>query len=257
MKIMKSCVALALASLACAAHAQSGSANWNGFYIGANAGQVNGSSKMTTSVVFSPTGYFASSSTPAISSSGTGKVKPSGFAGGVDLGYNWQSGAVLVGAEFDWNSVGANKTRSASATYPCCAPTSYTVTEKSSIGDMMTLRGRIGYVHGNSLFYATAGGAQARIKLEDQFSDTFATAKESFKSSKSKTAAIYGVGYEYAFPKNWSLKAEYLHADFGKVSGTSTNLTAFTPPIAFPSNTFTHSSKTSLDLLRIGVNYRF
>jgi hypothetical protein len=51
-----------------------------------------------------------------------------------------------------------------------------------------------------------------------------------------------GVGGEYALMNGWSVKAEYLYVDLGRVSTTSANLTAFTPPIAFPANVFTHFS---------------
>ncbi|GAB3347486.1 outer membrane protein [Lysobacter tyrosinilyticus] len=56
---------------------------------------------------------------------------------------------------------------------------------------------------------------------------------------------------------NSSFKAEYLYADFGKVSGTSTNLTAFTPSQNFPSNVFTHTADLRLNVFRVGLNYRF
>ena len=51
-----------------------------------------------------------------------------------------------------------------------------------------------------------------------------------------------GVGGEYALMNGWSVKAEYLYVDLGRVSTTSANLTAFTPPSAFPANVFTHFS---------------
>jgi outer membrane immunogenic protein len=52
------------------------------------------------------------------------------------------------------------------------------------------------------------------------------------------------------------VKAEYLHVDFGSIPTTSTNLTAFTPPIAFPTNVFTHSVHLTDDIVRLGLNYR-
>ena len=48
-----------------------------------------------------------------------------------------------------------------------------------------------------------------------------------------------GVGGEYALMNGWSVKAEYLYVDLGRVSTTSANLTAFTrrlpsPPTSLP-----------------------
>ena len=98
---------------------------------------------------------------------------------------------------------------------------------------------------------------EAKIKIDDQFNDTFATAHEDFSGSESKGDWIYGVGFEYGFNDCWSMKIEYLYADFGEVTGTSDNLTAFSPAIAYPTNTFTHTADLQLDVLRIGFNYRF
>jgi outer membrane immunogenic protein len=44
--------------------------------------------------------------------------------------------------------------------------------------------------------------------------------------------------------------------NFGSVSVTSANLTAFTPPVAFPTNVFTHSVDLRAAIVRFGVNYR-
>ena len=51
---------------------------------------------------------------------------------------------------------------------------------------------------------------------------------------------------------NWSLKAEYLYADFGKISTTSM-LTA--PP--GKRDVFAHSATFNVHVVRLGLNYRF
>ena len=52
--------------------------------------------------------------------------------------------------------------------------------------------------------------------------------------------------------RRWSVKAEYLYADFGSVSVSVpvTNTPAF-------AQTMTATSKVSLQLMRIGFDYRF
>jgi outer membrane immunogenic protein len=237
--------------------ADSGNTNWEGLYAGAHAGYADGSSKVSTSTVFSSTGYFASSSVPAIATAGHGKVSPSSGLGGLDLGYNWQSDSIVFGLEVDWDALNAEDSRSATATYPCCAPTAFTVTERTKADSMWTARGRLGFTSGNSLFYVTGGWAQAKVRVRDNFSDTFANASESFSRSKSSSKGIWGVGYEYGFANRWSARLEYLHSDLGTFSGTSTNLKAFSPSVSFPSNVFTHSADMSLNVWRVGINYRF
>jgi outer membrane immunogenic protein len=70
-------------------------------------------------------------------------------------------------------------------------------------------------------------------------------------SSPTRTGWVVGGGLEYALTRSWSIKGEYLYADFGSV-------TAVGPPIttAFPAVTsYTHHFSESL--ARAGVNYKF
>jgi outer membrane immunogenic protein len=253
----KLAVAVALYACATGAFAQSSGTDWTGFYVGANAGHANGSSDVTTTTDYSSTGYFAGSGITLIAAAGTGNVSPSGFVGGLTGGYNWQHDSFVFGLEADFDSLNADDSRSASDIYPCCGPTDFTVTETTKASNLFTVRGRVGIASNKSLLYVTAGWAQAKIKVDDLFTDTFATAHENFSDSRTKSDWIYGVGYEHAYNDKWSFKLEYLHADFGKVTGTSNNLTAFAPVQNFPTNTFTHSADLSLNLFRVGVNYRF
>ena len=56
--------------LALTAAGSAQSADFKGFYLGANVGGANGNSDAQTTTVFSPTGYFAASSVPAIATAG-------------------------------------------------------------------------------------------------------------------------------------------------------------------------------------------
>src|ERR1700724_2953793 len=64
--------------LAFAAGVSAQTTDWKGFYIGGNAGGVKGSTDAFTSTVFSPTGYFALSSVPAIAAVGKQQLSPRG-----------------------------------------------------------------------------------------------------------------------------------------------------------------------------------
>ena len=232
--------------------------NWSGFYIGATAGGAWGSFDPMTAVIFSPTGYFATTSTPAITAAGTQSIKPSGFTGGFEAGYNWQLSSLVVGVEGDVESfrLKGNST-SGPVLYPCCAPTAFVVSSSASTSWLATVRGRLGVAANNWLFFATGGAAFTNLSGNFAFSDTFATAAESGSVSNTKTGWTAGGGVEAGLWGNWSIKAEYLYVDFGRISANSTNLTAFTPPIAFPTNVFTHSVDLKASIARLGVNYRF
>jgi len=231
--------------------------SWAGFYIGVNAGGAWSHDALSTTTVFSPTGYFAASSVPAINAVGQQRIHASGFTGGGQAGYNWQSGSIVLGVEADINYLGTRGSTSGSALYPCCAPTGFTVAASMQSGWLFTARPRIGWASNNWLFYVTGGVAVGEVKGSFTFTDTFATALESASISKTRSGWTLGGGVEVAVAGPWSFKVEYLHVDLGSASTTSTNLTAFTPAIAFPTNVYTHSADLKSDIVRAGLNYRF
>jgi outer membrane immunogenic protein len=229
--------------------------NWTGFYVGLNAGGAWNDSNATTTTVFTPAGYFAASSIPAIALAGNQNINRSGFTGGLTAGYNWQANNWLVGIESDFNYFGVKGSTSTSALYPCCAPTGFTVNSSVSSDWLITLRGRVGVLVSPSLLlYGTGGLAVANVKSSYLFTDTFAAANESASIDTTRYGWTAGVGAEYALLNGWSVKAEYLYVDLGRTSTTSTNLTAGG---AFPSNVFTHSVDLRSNIGRAGLNYKF
>src|SRR3954468_23676404 len=118
-------------------------------------------------------------------------TKPSGFAGGVQAGYNWQNGPWVFGVEGDIQASGAEET---------FAPW------KFSNPWFGTLRGRVGYALGNVMFYGTGGLAFGELRAT------------TFGLSESHTNAGWtlGVGAEMGFAPNWSAKVEYLYVDLAK-----------------------------------------
>ena len=115
-------------------------------------------------------------------------TKPSGLAGGLTAGYNWQTGPWVFGAEGDINLTGANDT---------FAPW------KFSNPWFGTIRGRAGYAFNNILFYGTGGLAFGSLRAE------------TFGLSESHTTVGWtlGVGTEFGLAQNWSAKIEYLYVD--------------------------------------------
>src|SRR6185369_6883630 len=98
--------------------------NWGGAYAGLNVGYEWG--KVTNSA-----------------------GNPSGLLGGLQAGYNWQSGQWVFGGETDLQITGADDT---------FAPW------KFSNPWFGTLRGRVGYAMNNILLYGTGGLAYGGIK---------------------------------------------------------------------------------------------
>lgn len=126
-------------------------------------------------------------------------AKPSGFSGGVQAGYNWQTGSWVFGVEGDIQVTGAEDT---------FAPW------KFSNPWFGTLRGRAGYAFNNILFYGTGGLAFGELR------------GQTFGLSDSHTTAGWtvGVGAEVGIAQNWSAKIEYLYVDLADSNYTITGM---------------------------------
>ena len=77
----------------------------------------------------------------------------------------------------------------------------------------------------NLMAYVTGGLALTRLGVSNSFSDNVplgAGTAGSANASATKAGWVVGGGLEYALIKNWSIKAEYLFMDFGKVTATGT-----------------------------------
>ena len=241
--------------------------NWSGFYVGANAGGAWGKFDPTTTTVFSPIGYFAASSVPAVNAVGVQTINPSAFTGGVQAGFNWQTGSVVFGGEIDFNSFHLSGSASGTGVYPCCAPAGFTVTSAAHTDWLFTARGRLGIAANNWLFYATGGLAVTNLNGSFTFTDNcgnFAAcngpggpnAAEAASLSKTKLGYTVGGGVEAGLWGNWSLKAEYLYVKFNSESVVGFISTPGLQPAA-ANNPFTHSIDLKAHIARLGINYRF
>jgi outer membrane immunogenic protein len=97
------------------------------------------------------------------------------------------------------------------------------------------------YVWERLLVYGTAGVAYGNVR------GTLANADFLVSIGDSKRSGfIFGRGVEWALAPAWSVKAEYLHTDFGtKVTYNIGN--------RFPE----YVSLMNIDIVRVGLNYHF
>jgi outer membrane immunogenic protein len=122
---------------------------------------------------------------------------------------------------------------------------------------LLTVRPRIGFAANNYLAYFTGGLAVT----DESYSGTVAMAtgggaviRGTFNPSGSHDVGwAVGAGIEYSFAPLWSLKAEYLHVDFGTLTGTTT-VSGGVGGLAGSSLAF--SNRLQADIVRVGVNYR-
>jgi outer membrane immunogenic protein len=227
---------------------------WTGFYIGGNAGYAWGNSDPSTTTEFTAADYWNILSVPQVNAAGAGRVKPDGFAGGVQAGYNWQTGGLVLGTEVDFGSFHLNASRTAGAVYLCCAPASFAMTQTVNADWLFTARARVGWADKNWLFYGTGGLAVTDLSHRSSFADSFGAA-ENVNDSTTKTGWAAGGGIEYALLQHWTVRGEFLYVSFGSVSSTS-----ILGPAAIVGCACTpmfHSANLNADIVRLGVNYKY
>jgi outer membrane immunogenic protein len=230
---------------------------WCGWYIGLNAGWVgstgNNFSNTGTDTGVGGVGFaLAAGVIP-----GTVSTSLSGFIGGGQVGYNWQTGIWLVGLEGDFDGVSAKKTTTlvipGSVVF---APISTIYTRQ--LDWLSTIRGRVGVVASpDVLLYVTGGVAIGEVKTGNAFICAFCAPPASTESTTANTntstraGGTVGGGIEWMIAPHWSIKAEYLYANLGRTNSTITYVYApFT-------STLTSSVRNSYNIARAGVNWHF
>lgn len=144
-------------------------------------------------------------------------AKPSGVLGGLQAGYNWQSGAWVAGIEADLQLNSSDDTFAA---------------WKFSNPWFGTVRGRVGYAFNNILLYGTGGLAFGALKAQ---------LPGGLSETNTSAGWTVGVGAEVALNQNWSAKVEYLYVDLSEKNFLMTGM----------------SNGYQFNTLRVGVNYRF
>jgi outer membrane immunogenic protein len=105
--------------------------------------------------------------------------------------------------------------------------------------------------------------AVTKARVSNSFSDsTTEAAVGGTSNEQTRVGWTIGGGAELALSRNWSLKAEYLHVDFGSVKASSSVFcgpasAAFCSGLGFIPSPFVSSADLSADIMRFGLNYRF
>ena len=138
------------------------------------------------------------------------------LTGGVQAGFNYQMGLLVIGVEGDFN--GARSRPSDALTAGLSAPLTGTLAHRvdAKLDWFGTLRGRLGIADARWLIYATGGWAFGHVESSTfvQFSAGGDTYTSSFSDTLSGWTA--GGGFEYAFRDNWTVKGEVLWIDLGR-----------------------------------------
>lgn len=228
--------------------------SWTGFYIGGNAGAAWGDFRNTYVAPGPAFPNFAAADAVAISANGSNRLRPVGFTGGLQAGYNYQISAFVLGIETDFDYLGLHASTGGTFTTPLAGP--QISSTSVSTGWLYTLRPRLGITVGPALIYATGGLAVAEERIDE--TNTFPavnTGSDIFAAARARAGWTVGGGVEYRIDDHWSVKAEYLYARFDSFNGTSISNTPFaavTAPIYY-----SHHVDLDTQIARVGVNYRF
>jgi high affinity Mn2+ porin len=216
--------------------------DWTGFYLGGHFGSAWGNSDWSASTTAPPTAGVSGSLElfqPFDPFAETGS-----FFEGLQVGYNHMlPSRFVLGVEADAsfpsfpNLAGISIGGTSTFFSPTLGAESYSETVVHS----GTLRGRLGYAPGAWLFYATAGFAWTYDQLTlTQLAN--GTMESAFHWRLGWAA---GAGVEAPVAPHWTMKLEYLLADYG-LSG-----------VTFPGAGQRFVSDFALQQVRVGLNYRF
>lgn len=243
-----------IASLAPAsAQDTSGSALWQGTYVGLNAGYARGSSDASGTVpATSNMNTFGRDAANAVTN---GSFSDRTMLRGLTFGAAQRAGQFVLGIEADLSALSFDSKRD---TGIVSGSISSRGVDRVSADWLATVRLRLGYAIGASLFYGTAGPAFSNISISrtvDWNADPCPIVELGFQrchAAKDELQAGWtvGGGIEHALSQNWTVKAEYLYADFGEAEFRSTSVT-------FSDQVIDHKIDLNMHLGRVGVNYRF
>jgi outer membrane immunogenic protein len=188
---------------------------WTGWYAGLNAGygwggeaiHISGDPAVTVAI------GIANGVVPS-----TIAKDLKGFIGGGQVGYNHQFGQWMLGVEADiqWSDIKRNQTILTAVPGPFPP---FRTSDEQKLEWLGTLRGRVGFSPAAPwLIYGTAGLAYGQVAVSGYSALNFpalpiCTGTYCGASSLSSTEVGWtaGGGFEFAFARAWSVKAEYLY----------------------------------------------
>jgi outer membrane immunogenic protein len=202
--------------------------DWSGAYLGINGGWASSHNcwDFTT-----PGGAFIGTE---------GCHDGNGGTAGGQLGFRWQSNAMVFGIEAQGNWADL-KGSNVSLLFPAFS-------NKTSIDAFGLFTGQIGYAWDNVLVYAKGGAAMTDTNYS--VSSNVGNILAGTTGDQTRWGGVVGVGLEYGFSPSWTAGVEYNHLFMGTRSVTFTD----------PTGVFffgTDSTRQDVDLVTVRVNYRW
>lgn len=223
---------------------------WAGFYVGANAAGSRDSVAAEATLQINQVSNLFVAGRGIVVVPGTSRELDTSdhgtnWFGGAQAGYQWQSGAIVFGAEAEYDPFGRTVTVSQTQTLPITVLTPVTTVASERnvrISNQWSVRARLGIAFGNTLAYATGGYASARARMTsiDSFTNpggpgapntdgsTFNGGPEgpvvtTASARRNMGGWTGGVGIEQALGAHLSVALEFRHTDLGARDFTPSN----------------------------------
>jgi len=207
--------------------------NWSGFYLGGNLGAAWTTGNVTDTL----TGLNFSNTSNAT------------FAGGGQVGFNYQISSLVLGIEGDFDWLSNNNNNSVGVVIPGPG-LGHTFTASINNRWVTTLTGRLGFAWDRVLLYGKGGAAWVGNN-GFTVSDVTAGTSVTVSNSSNRTGWTAGGGLEWAFANNWTARVEY---DF--IGLNSNNNNTFTVPSGvLAGDVFT--ANRNISMVTVGLNYLF
>jgi len=214
--------------------------SWTGFYFGGHVGAGWGETESTITGLLAPVVFPFTLPLSQTSSSG--------FLGGVQAGYNWQSGPLVFGIQGDIAGADINGRSPCLIAFQCSTETNWLASVTGRIGAVVLDRG---------LVYAKGGAAwqNSRHSLDLPILAQAAPGLGTNITNREIThfGWTIGLGTEWMITPNWTAFVEYNYYEFERKNyGFTIN-----PALVGPNVVFGADLKNTLSTAKVGVNYKF
>jgi outer membrane immunogenic protein len=232
---------------------------WTGFYIGAHVGAGWGTteSTLTDAAIVAPGGALAAAFSFPFSQNSR-----SGFLGGVQAGYNWQSGWAVFGVQGDFAGADITGTNPCLLLLSCSSDTNWLATVSGRLGAVVLDRGLV-YVKGGAAWMNTnhsvnlpgfgtlLGGGGGGLAA---FSGAELASRES-----TAFGWLIGMGTEWQITPNWTAFVEYNYIRFDTKNESFLINPALIAAAGGAGTTITVGAdlRNTMSIAKVGVNYKF
>lgn len=234
--------------------------SWTGFYVGGNGGYAWGENRTRYDYALTNAADFADFNALALVPQSLGR-NGNGFIGGGQIGYNYQIGQFVLGAEADLQYLDMRQQSAWARTLSDAGATAtITTSARSSVDWLGTVRARAGFAIDRTLIYATGGLAYGRTKDASTITSVGSDDDGDFvglwtgRKTGTRAGWTLGGGVEYAITDNLTVRGEYLYYDLGRskyvLAGSATD----------PDDEFLGANvrrKTNGSIVRAGMNWKF